>query len=216
MGSGGASAEARTRGKVYGLLAVAFHPPTTDAQRVWHDLNELRSAISPEVNETGTEGPTHRSVEFDALEQEYNRLFVGPGRVICPPYESVYRGGINGSKSGQVLGQASSEVRARYREAGLGLASDFTDLPDHVAVELEFMKFLCDQESDSVGRGGIERRGQQARFLGEHMEKWVFAFADSVAKNTKSLYYWTAAILLEEFLKDEGDFLSTEGGELPR
>ena len=188
--------EARARGNVYGLLALAFYPPTKGAGDVHSELMRLlrvlprREAVIPYPSP----GP-----DLVALETEYNRLFVGPGHVVCPPYESVYQGGTD-SPHGSVLGPSSLQVRAEYADAGLGFSEGFTDLPDHVSVELEFMKFLCEKEADDSDRGRSKWRSRQARFSRGHIERWLPGFADSVLKSTSMPFYKAAASLLRDFL----------------
>ena len=187
--------EARARGNVYGLLALAFYPPTKESGDVQAGLVRLLKVLNRRVDE-----PQHPSSSPDlvALEAEYNRLFVGPGHVICPPYESVYRG--ESSPQGSVLGTSSLQVQAEYAESGLGFAEGFTDLPDHASVELEFMKFLCEKEADASREGRPRWRTKQAEFSKNHIEKWLPAFADSVLKSTADPFYKSAGGLLRDFL----------------
>ena len=80
------AAEARLRGKLYEVLAVAFYPPTVEAKRIWDDLTCLSEGLRT-GEKTNDDEATVKLVDFSTLEQEYNRLFVGPGHVLCPPYE---------------------------------------------------------------------------------------------------------------------------------
>ena len=46
------------------------------------------------------------------LEREFTRLFLGPGRPVAHPYESVYR-------EGRTMGDTTLDVRRRLTEEGL-------------------------------------------------------------------------------------------------
>ena len=72
------------------------------------------------------------------LEQEFTRLFLGPGRPVAHPYESVYR-------EGRMMGETTLDVRRRLAEEGL--TANGQRLPDHVAIELAFMAHLTAREA---------------------------------------------------------------------
>jgi len=112
--------------------------------------------------------------------------------VPCPPYESFY-------VDGGFLAQASTrEVAKLYVEAGYRLTPRFKDLPDHVAVELEFASLLLREPSPAL-RSTLNRDPPaqlKPRFIKEHLAKWVPAFANCVEENAKlNLYKGVAKVL---------------------
>ncbi|MFC7046945.1 molecular chaperone [Halobacteriaceae archaeon GCM10025711] len=113
------------------------------------------------------------------LRVEHSRLFVGPGDHPCPPYESVYRDRDPGQEFGQVLGAATDAVERWYREYGLAPDETWTDLPDHVAVELEFAGYLAATGEDDA----LER------FVDEHPGAWLPEFLDRVEAATTEPFY---------------------------
>jgi TorA maturation chaperone TorD/Fe-S-cluster-containing hydrogenase component 2 len=120
----------------------------------------------------------------EGLEVEYARLFVGPGRPVAHPYESVYR-------EGRVMGDCTLAVRQSYVTEGL--APQGHSLPDHVAVELEFMAHLARQEAEAWERGDEEEvraclRRQEA-FLGEHLGRWLPRFCQQVLASEAHSFY---------------------------
>lgn len=174
-----------SRAVTYKLLSLAFYKPSSDTMSLW-------KAIDDQTDESVQE-----------LEQEYNRLFVGPGHVHCPPYESVYRRDRPEVEMGLVMGPSVIDVKRRYSEAGLVVSKDFKDLPDHIAVELEFMYFLCTNEARDVKEATEIWRERQSEFLVSHLLPWVSTFAEAVLINTTSPFYRAATNLLKEFLEDE-------------
>ncbi len=115
----------------YALLAKALFYPTT----------ELIDAVEKGLySEEFGAVPLPGSLED--LEVEYCRLFVGPGHVEVPPYESVYHGHDSTMQQGLVMGPVTMEVKELYYEAGLQLAAEFSDMPDHIAVETLFLAYL--------------------------------------------------------------------------
>ncbi|MER3486388.1 MAG: hypothetical protein C4345_10855, partial [Chloroflexota bacterium] len=95
------------------LAELAFYGP-------WR---ELLTALTP-------------SLLRDAhLPEEYVRVFCrNPDGPVCFPYASAYL-----TASGDAPGLLIAEVVRYYATAGLDIAPDAHESPDHVSVELEFM-----------------------------------------------------------------------------
>jgi DMSO reductase family type II enzyme chaperone len=129
------------------------------------------------------------------LEIEYNRLFVGPGRPQAPPYESVYR-----DPRGLVMGPTARDVERRYAEAGLALAPDYHDLPDHVAMELGFMAYLTMQEAEAQGKDVRVWLEKERTFLRDHLIVWLPRFCQRVREKSQHPFYATLAELTMTFV----------------
>jgi len=194
------SLAALQRSGLYKILASAFYPPQAGLlEEIW------KSAISkwsPEQNETETE------LNMAEIRLEYNRLFVGPNALPCPPYESVYRRDRAAPDIGMLMGPSVLDVKKRYGEAGLQIAQNFSDLPDHVSVEMEFMSFLCSKEADALTRQEVETiwRRRQAEFWRAHLNPWIVQFSQTVLSNSRSIFYRSAANFLKDWIQDEGEF----------
>ncbi len=126
---------------------------------------------------------------FNKVEEEYVALFtVNP---IAPPYESYYQ-----DPEGFVRSWIGIHLESEYAEAGLNISSSFKEPPDHVAIELEFMAFLCSLEAkahetcnENDIKTSVER---QSKFLNSHLGKWYSQFAQAVMDSpAKSLYNHT-------------------------
>jgi TorA maturation chaperone TorD/Pyruvate/2-oxoacid:ferredoxin oxidoreductase delta subunit len=109
------------------------------------------------------------------LEQEFTRLFLGPGRPVAHPYESVYR-------EGRTMGETTLEVRRLLAEEGL--APQDRILPDHVSIELAFMARLaaCEARAWDDGHDDEARDlwAQQDSFLHDHLITWLPQFCHRV------------------------------------
>jgi TorA maturation chaperone TorD len=199
------------RANVYGILALAFSPPKMECGQLYEAILQARRLLCP--NDESIPKGHPQDLATAQLSKEYLRLFVGPGRVQCPPYESVHRQDRPILERGLVMGPSAADVRHRYAEAGLVLPKNFTDLPDHIAVEMEFMHFLCTEELKCIEQGNPEesrrRKKMEQEFLREHLEHWVEQFADRVLKSTNSSFYKSAAELLKSFVKNESEDLGS-------
>jgi TorA maturation chaperone TorD len=192
------------RSFVYGLLALAFAPPKANTDTLYASIHDVLGSFGVSARR---EDPPELNVTPAELDKEYLRLFVGPGHAPCPPYESVYRKDRPIMVRGLVMGPSTADVQKRYAEAGLKLSNGFADLPDHISAELEFMHFLCSQESKiRQDKSALEltRRSRQ-EFLTTHLRPWVSTFADSVLASTRSDFYRMAATLLKLFIKAESE-----------
>ncbi len=194
---------AELRWRVYGVLSVAFSSPregmgAPDApQAAVLILREAARALGTPIParalEAIKEGGRHATMNLaqggsDELEVEYIRLFVGPGAPRVYPYASLYR-----DSMGLVMGPSVGEILEAYRRAGLTINTAFKDLPDHVAVELEFMARLCCEEAgaESAGRADVALRlkQEQRSFLDAHLAPWLPALCEGVIRETSSTIY---------------------------
>ena len=113
---------ASLRASLYQMLSIAFYPPKSGVLRFWNE------ALSNFVNE-GTSGEGAAPAVPLELRVEYNRLFVGPGKLPCPPYESVYRTDRVEGEIGTLMGPSALDVKNRYAEAGLEISKKLQGLP---------------------------------------------------------------------------------------
>ncbi len=124
-------------------MSRAFLPPRDDTMRVAlvedlaDDLEELASgleyAIAPEI--AALRQALAAFTDGQDLLAAYSRLFLVPG--VAHPHinAGVY---IDGAMHGETL----RRLVECYRACGLEKNAEFTDLPDHVATQLEFTAWL--------------------------------------------------------------------------
>ncbi len=141
------------------------------------------------------------------LEDQYVRLFVvNPEGTVCPPYESFYL-----DPDPQAAGWVRAQLKQEYATAGLALAPAFHGLPDHVSVELEFMAFLCSQETDAWDRQdpreGMEFLKRQRTFLERHLGRWFPDFAREVQRADPSGLYGSFAAAAAALIHHDLDLL---------
>lgn len=127
------------------------------------------------------------------LEVDYNRLFVGPGALLAPPYESYYASEARQAGGGRLRTEDERAVAAAYRKSGFAVPEPLVELPDHIAIELEFLARLAGAEADFWERGSeeeaLESQSAQARFIEEHLGTWAKAFAERVGAGSRTVFY---------------------------
>jgi anaerobic sulfite reductase subunit A len=141
--------------------------------------------------------------EARELAAEYAALFLNAARKPVSPYESVYT-----SPDHLVMQKARDEVVAEYRKEGLDRIGDFREPEDHIAIELEFMAYLCDRAAEAldadldVAQAYLQK---QKAFLDEHLLVWVPDFCEDVIKFTQSDFFRGLAQITAEHLSMERD-----------
>ncbi|MDG6994867.1 MAG: molecular chaperone TorD family protein [Nitrososphaerota archaeon] len=189
----------------YKALSLCFFPPTQESQSL---LNVLDVFLDSDGSLNQDAKSTETPFELAKLEYEYNRLFVGPGCLKCPPYESVHRKDRSEFELGLVLGPSTNDVKKQYQESGLDISKSFRDLPDHITVELEFMYYLCLKEMKAIDDHEAKVwRERQRRFVHSHLSPWAETFANLVLASSSSPLYRSGAKLLKEFIDEEVRFL---------
>lgn len=126
----------------------------------------------------------------ERLQQDYLRLFsMGRDEPPCLPYASLY-----GERDGWPGPAAAARVQQLYATCGLALSPALAgELPDHVAVELEFMSFLCGREAEQWTGGAVGYAlgilEQQRPFLSDHLGRWLPRFAHRLGKAARAGFY---------------------------
>jgi len=90
-----------------------------------------------------------------------------------------------------------------YRQGGFELDEQARELPDHVAVELEFL-YLLNFKLNQARRTGdgeaLASIGQlERRFLREHLGQWIVPFATAVSAGAETAFYRELGAFTERF-----------------
>ena len=196
-----------TRGATYLFFARLFREAPTSA--LLQQLREHRVL----ANAAEAQGSDH----VEAIAVEYARLFAVPGEHAVQPYESAYCDTLTIDTStacssyfaaeppptgltGFLYGPSAVAVRNAYRRAGFELAPAAHELPDHLAIELEFMGRLLE-------RGECE--GAKV-FFSEHLGRWVFRCLEEIKQKTGGGFYLGVAEALAAALRDEARYLTED------
>lgn len=137
----------------------------------------------------------------EETEAEFNRLCIGPYRLIVAPYESAW---VTGSR--KLNGPVAEDVANFYAAAGLSSASLLNELPDFFGNELEFLYFLDALSEEVRGKGSQEQllkdiQGLSEAFRTEHFDKWYEPFLDAIAENTNQSFWKEASAALKAELR---------------
>ncbi len=203
---------AKSRSEIYGLLTTVFREePTTARIDVLRGprLSGVFSDLGLDLGKKFYSDPEAEVVE--ALVLEFNRLFIGPGRHISP-HESIFTE-VDGGMGG-LWGAKTVEVKKFIETTGLDYEPEFTGLPDHVSVELEFMQKLAEWEADKWFRQDRKSAeyclSVQRMFLERHLLCWLPQFCDTVMVQAELPFYRAMAELTKNYLEFERQSIATD------
>ncbi len=135
---------------------------------------------------------TNRALQ--EMQTDYVRLFIGPGRVLAPPWESVYF-----SEDRLVFQEQTLQVRNWYRRFGLEPEKLHKEPDDHIGLEISFVAYLARLAFEALAEQDEEEFEQlleaQRQFLSEHLLKWGPYWCDLVLEHAQTEFYQGLALL---------------------
>lgn len=204
-----------TREDVYRLLAACYYPPSREliTEGCCSTLAALLESVAPEAAPFAAQAAAaSESSPIDALAVEHARLFIGPFQLVAPPYGSVY---LDDAKT--VMGDSTTRVAAFYHNCGLQLADDFHELPDHFAVELEFMSFLAFKQREAEVSGNSDEVARittlQQEFLGTYLMPWLEPFTSAIITDAEAPFYQAIARCTAAFVRSDFAFLTSSNND---
>lgn len=204
---------AKARANLYSMFSRVY---LREVDKPFLDLLR-RNDIAKTLKESGfkfyDELVSKKEEEFlEELAVEFASLFlISPGKKLSP-YESVQVG-----KEAQLGGEAASKVLFFYKKAGFSFPEEHALLPDHFAVELEFMGHLCDREAAAIDRDDKKesefQRVLQKEFAMSHLGRWYRQFLGKIEAATEHPFYKEFSLFAKEFLDSEVEYLESTKGE---
>jgi TorA maturation chaperone TorD len=209
------------RASSYSFLSAAYRQEVT-TEFLQALVTELAGGVSKEAESEGYRllaGYALKIHKADLekarvdLGAEYIALMLGASARAISPYESVYT-----SPEHLIMQEARDEVLAEYLQEGLTRTDEFRLPEDHIAIELEFMSYLCQQAADAVEAEDIDTAvaslQKQRRFLRKHLLRWIPRFCDDLAGATTSDFYRGVAKITVEHLGLEAETIDALVGAL--
>jgi TorA maturation chaperone TorD len=202
------------RASTYALLSRLFRIEVDESL-----LFDLRAASFPAKtgNESVDRGyreiATFLSGNLDLalleLAKDYARTFIGHGNnaySAAYPFESVYT-----SEKRLIMQEARDEVMRIYAEAGLDLRG-WKDPEDHIALELEYMKYLSEKTVDALEENddtrALDLLQKQQVFIRQHLGAWLPMMIVDMRRIAKTDFYQGLASLTEGYLALDEDYLN--------
>lgn len=187
------------------LKGMLFTPSSPEAlQRLitWLEHNQQYPMLLQEARKWLTE-----PIE---LECDYNRMCIGPTRLLVPPYESVYRDG-----GRQLSTDNTSAVATFYQKLGLVIDNKLNEPADYIGNEMEFLfcaEALRHHHSHTNPTVANELNQMAQHFLQQHLGTWFEHFTDKMSHHAQLKFWDCYAKALADFLANR---LNIAGAHAP-
>jgi anaerobic selenocysteine-containing dehydrogenase/TorA maturation chaperone TorD len=201
---------AQERAKVYQFLSLLYHDEISlglmrkmsssafqNAVEAFSTTCSISDLISGLKKVADYSKGTEPEALCKSLRYEYADIFLNAGVNPVFPYEAVYA-----SREPVVLGESVFSVRRAYRKGGVHKLEAYKDLDDHIAVELEFLRYLLEQ-SLKKPENPQDLQKVYFDFLRDHLMGWVIEFCAVLSNSAQSDFYRGMAELTMGFLFHE-------------
>lgn len=125
---------------------------------------------------------------FKELSADYTRLFVGVGKVLAPPWESVYF-----NEDRMIFQDQTLQVRNWYRRFGLELENIHKEPDDHIGLEMTFIAYLAELGGKVLEEKDDEKfmllTDTKRQFLSEHLLVWGPTWCALVKEHANTFFY---------------------------
>jgi len=198
-GPAGFASYAKIRADSYVMLASLLgHPPSENLLKVLQNLHW--DGPIPEGLDHALMALRQASHEYplSALEDEYNKLFVGLGCGEMVPYASWYR-----EKMIQSLPLAC--LRSDLMLLGIVRQTDSHESEDHAGALCECMALISREPNETD-------RTTQAKFFKQHIAPWMTTFFEDLESAKSARFYRAVGALGRCFLESETEYFKLDGG----
>lgn len=195
--------QATAREDLCRFLAACYYEPAADfvEERLFDSMADAARKIDPGLADiAGRLAAGFAAQDLQDLLVDYTRLFLGPAGPLARPHGSFWLSGET-----PLMQESTIEVQHLYQEGGFDLDEELQEVPDHVAVELEFLYLLIFKQNEAARSGQDEVVASwahlQKMFLDRHLGAWIGRFAQAVRDGAETGFYRDVAALTERFVR---------------
>ncbi len=183
----------QARAETYKLLSECYYLPD---ENLLKSLESFKLKHGLELRELIRHMPVKD--QLSDLAVDFSHLFSGPFKALATPYGSIYLDG-----NARIMGDSTISVGKLYQEEGLKV--NIKEVPDHIAIELEFMYFLGIKEIQAQKSNDKDLqehfKEKQSLFLNQYLEPWIFKFVNSIEIGAKTKFYKVLATTTKQFIE---------------
>ena len=201
---------ATAREDMFRFLSACYYEPAPEfsEEKLFNSLRVAVTRRHPDLADLARRlGEAFAAHDLQTLLVDYTRLFLGPTQALAKPYASFWL-----SQQARPAQDSTAALLDLYGEGGFEIDAGFKELPDHVAVELEFLYQLTFTEN----RARAEDRTDEAkalellqrRFLDEHLGAWIGPFTAAIKLGAGTTFYRELAEFTERLVRTEAGRLT--------
>lgn len=175
--------------------------PAFAEERLFDSMEQAARRIDPSLAAHARRlGEACDGQDLQTLLVDYTRLLLGPVQPRATPYGSFWLSGET-----QLMQDSSLAVLELYRQGGFQVDEEARELPDHVALELEFLYLLTFSSNQARQADHLDAlattEALRRRFLAEHLGAWIGRFAAAVEAGAETAFYRQLATFTERFVR---------------
>lgn len=144
---------------------------------------------------------------------DFNKLFIGPAKLLAPPYESAYR-----NPEGLLMQQETLNVRNFYNLVGLTIDKKNIEPDDFIVIELEFICFLLSNIAKSLTNDNLSSyeyfSEKYKEFLERFLLQWIFQHCKDIIIHCHTSLCKGMALITQGFFETENFHLINKEGNL--
>ena len=180
------------RARMYALIARLLYAPDEQLLRAIASADEIIAETAPLAEAWHALASAAQACTPEAVEEEYEKLFIGVGRPEVMLFGSYYLAGFMMEKPLAVL-------RDDLAQMGLARNESVCEPEDHLAALCDVMRYLIigDESRDAAS---LE---QQRQFFARNIQTWYQRFCDAVLESEAVNFYRHVAHLIKVFFKIE-------------
>ena len=194
--------KAATQADMCRLLAACYYEPAPDftEERLFDSLIDAAGRIDTDLAVQARQlGAAFAAETQENLLVDYAHLFLGPVGLLAIPYESAWL-----DKGETTDGDSTQALLDLFAAGGFEVDPEFRDLPDHIAVELEFLYTLFFRQAAAIRDGDqpaiAALMDLQDQLIGQHLGRWLPDFQKAVATGAQCRFYRELADLTASFV----------------
>ena len=194
--------QARARADLCRFLAACYYEPTAafSEEHLFDSILAAAERVDRDLADCARKlGEAFALQDLQTLLVDYTRLFLGSVRPLAAPYGSVWLAG-----EPALMQESTMAVVELYQQGGFDVDESIHDLPDHVAIELEFLYVLLFRQNEARRTGNDEdlrfAESLEQRMLSEHVGKWIASFAAAVQSGAETPFYRLLAQITERLV----------------
>ncbi|WP_378953963.1 molecular chaperone [Pelosinus sp. sgz500959] len=191
---------------IYQILSEALKEPQEEFGEEQQDivdfLQSAFEALQYPIDSENYQLWPNLAKDINGLRNDYRLSFLYPAVKRVLPIESIYRQWTLdetaevpfAKEKGHLMSDFALHMQALYDQYQLSIPQEYSSMPDHLCLELEFFAFLLENESIEL----------QKVFMNEHLN-WVDELYQDAVKQDIPLFYRQVIQVTAEFLKYELD-----------
>lgn len=184
------------------LLAACYYEPAPEftEERMFDSLAEAAGRIDADLAARALQLKAAFEAESgQELLVDYTHLFLGPVGLLAVPYESAWL-----AKEGVSTADTTQALLDLFADGGFEVDPEFRDLPDHLAVELEFLYALLFRKAAALRDNDLsathELNALRERLIAGHVDRWLPDFQTAVLEGAQCRFYRELADLTVLFV----------------